>query len=82
VDVTVAEGVTGFLFLVDTALAVEAKLDKYFSLLMCPDTRAAVSEETYQFDVELWLGCVQLLCFLPTLCSLCFFFRATTSQPS
>ena len=69
-----AEGVTGFLFLFDTGMvdlnsptpAVEATLDKYFSVLMCPDTRPATSEETARFDTELWLCCVELLCFLPS----------------
>ena len=52
VEVPVEESVTGVLFLVDTgkvclnftALAVK---------LMCPDNRAAASEEITRFDAEL-----------------------------
>lgn len=68
VKVTVAEGVTGFLFLVDTGMvglnfatpADDATLDKYFSVLMCPDARPAASEETTCLDAELWLRCLEL----------------------
>jgi len=85
VKVTVAQGVTGFVFLFETGMvglnlaapADFANLDKYCSLLMRPDARPAASEGTC-FDGELWLGCLEIDLILASLSSLYYFFRATT----